>query len=63
MACARASEQAVEPKRRRTTSVEVILRDPGLTKRMGGGEIPTSRAEKAIQTIRKLLREKKALAT
>jgi hypothetical protein len=45
------------------TSVEVILRDPGLVKKMGGGEIPTTRAEKAIQTIRKLLREKKAMAT
>lgn len=42
------------------TSVEVVLRDPGLIKRMGGGEIPTTRAEKAIQTMRKMLREKKS---
>lgn len=43
------------------TSVEVVLRDPGLIKRMGGGDIPTTRAEKAIQTMRKMLREKKGV--
>jgi len=42
------------------TSLSVLLRDPTLIKKMGGGEIPTTRAEKAIQTVRKMLREKKA---
>lgn len=41
------------------TSLSVLLRDPELIKRMGGGEIPTTRAEKAIQTVRKMLRDKK----
>jgi hypothetical protein len=41
------------------TSIEVVLRDPSLIEKMGGGEIPTTRAEKAIQTVRKMLREKK----
>jgi len=41
------------------TSFSIILRDPTLIKKLGGGEIPTTRAEKAIQEIRKLLREKK----
>jgi len=43
------------------TSIEVLLRDPSLIQMMGGGgEIPTTRAEKAIQTVRKMLREKKS---
>lgn len=43
------------------TSIEVVLRDPNLVQYMGGsGEIPTTRAEKAIQTLRKMLREKKS---
>ena len=43
------------------TSVSVLLRDPNLIRYMGGGgEIPTTRAEKAIQTVRKMLREKKS---
>ncbi|MEM3112759.1 MAG: hypothetical protein QXY90_06945 [Candidatus Anstonellales archaeon] len=42
------------------TFLSVLLRDPTLIKKMGGGEIPTTRAEKAIQTVRKMLREKKA---
>lgn len=42
------------------TSIEVVLRDPSLIEKMGGGEIPTTRAEKAIQTVRKMLREKKS---
>jgi len=42
------------------TSLSVLLRDPTLIEKMGGGEIPTTRAEKAIQTVRKMLREKKA---
>ena len=41
------------------TSVEVTLKDPSLIKMMGAGDIPTTRAEKAIQTVRKMLREKK----
>jgi len=41
------------------TSLSVVLRDPTLIEKMGGGEIPTTRAEKAIQTVRKMLREKK----
>lgn len=41
------------------TSLSVLLRDPSLIEKMGGGEIPTTRAEKAIQTVRKMLREKK----
>lgn len=42
------------------TSISVMLRDPTLIKKMGGGDIPITRAEKAIQTVRKWLREKKA---
>lgn len=42
------------------THLSVILRDPTLIKKMGGGEIPITRAEKAIQAVRKMLREKKA---
>jgi len=45
------------------TSISVLLSDPKLIETMTGkkgGEIPTTRAEKAIQTIRKMLREKKA---
>lgn len=38
--------------------VEVILRDPAIEKLTG--QIPTTRAEKAIQTIRTMLKEKKA---
>ena len=41
------------------TSISVVLRDPSLVQRMGGGEIPNTRAEKAIATVRKMLREKK----
>lgn len=44
------------------TSFSVFLRDPQLASVMGvsGGDIPTGDAEKAIQAIRKMLREKKA---
>lgn len=42
------------------TSVSVLMRDPTLIDKMGGGQLPDTRAEKAIQTIRKMLREKKA---
>jgi hypothetical protein len=41
------------------TSASVLLRDPKLIEKMGGGEIPTTRAEKAILAMRKMLREKK----
>ncbi len=41
------------------TSIEVILKDPKLVE-MVGGDIPTTFAEKAIQAVRKMLREKKA---
>lgn len=42
------------------TSVKVLLRAPKVIQMMGGdGEIPTTRAEKAIQSVRKMLREKK----
>jgi hypothetical protein len=43
------------------TSVEVLLRDPKLIQMMGGGDVPTTRAEKAIQAVRKMLREKGTL--
>lgn len=41
------------------TSIKTTLRDPRLIQLMGGGEIPTTETEKAIQVIRKMLREKK----
>jgi hypothetical protein len=41
------------------TSVETLLRDPKLIELMGGGEIPTTDAERAIQVVRRMLREKK----
>jgi hypothetical protein len=44
------------------TSIEVVLRDPKLIESVGGGSIPTDMAEKAVQTVRKMLREKKAAA-
>ncbi len=40
-------------------AIEVILKDPALVQKMGG-DIPTTRAEKALQTVRKMLREKQA---
>lgn len=40
------------------TSVEVFLQSPEIGKQFGG-EMPTTDAERAIQTIRKMLREKK----
>jgi hypothetical protein len=43
------------------TSVEVLLSDPKLIEMMGGGEVPMSRSEKAIQAVRKMLREKGTL--
>jgi len=44
------------------TSIEVVLSDPTLIEKAGGGSIPTDMAEKAVQTVRKMLREKKAAA-
>lgn len=41
------------------TSIEVVMDDPTLIESLGGGYIPTERADKAIQAIRKMLREKK----
>jgi hypothetical protein len=43
------------------TSIEVVLRDPKLIESVGGGSIPTQMADKAVQTVRKMLREKKAV--
>jgi hypothetical protein len=42
------------------TSISVMLSDPTFIEQMGGGTLPTTRAEKAINNIRKMLREKKA---
>jgi hypothetical protein len=43
------------------TSVKVTLSDPEVLKEVGGGgTIPKTRSDKAIQTVRKMLREKKA---
>lgn len=42
------------------TSVTTILKDPKLIQLMGGGEIPTTEAEQAIQSVRKMLRDKKS---
>jgi len=36
-----------------------VLKDDSLIQKLGGGEIPTTTAERAIQAIRKMLREKK----
>ena len=43
------------------TSIEVFLRDPKLAQLMGGGNIPTTEAEQAVMTVKKMLREKKAI--
>jgi hypothetical protein len=42
------------------TSLEVVLRDPTLIEAAGGGYIPTELADKAIKSVRRMLREKKA---
>jgi len=42
------------------TSISVILKDTSLVQRLGGGEVPTTRAEEAIQNVRRMLRDKKA---
>lgn len=41
------------------TSIKATLRDPTLTQLMGGGEVPSTNADRATQAIRKMLREKK----
>jgi hypothetical protein len=42
------------------TSVRVVLKDPILIESLGGGEIPTERADQAVQAVRKMLRDRKA---
>lgn len=42
------------------TSISVVLRDASLVQKMGGGELPTTRAETAVQSVRRMLRDKKA---
>lgn len=41
------------------TSIKVVLDDPALIKSVGGGSIPTERADRAIQSVRRMLRDKK----
>ena len=41
------------------TSIKTVLRDDELITKMGGGDMPTTEAERAIQVVRKMLREKK----
>jgi hypothetical protein len=41
----------------------VVLRDLKLIESVGGGSIPTDMADKAVQTVRKMLREKKIAAS
>jgi len=42
------------------TSISVVLRDASLVQRLGGGDLPTTRAENAVQNVRRMLRDKKA---
>jgi len=42
------------------TSVRILLRAPILIQAAGGGEIPTGPTDRAVQVIRKMLRERKA---
>jgi hypothetical protein len=44
------------------TSINVVIRSRTLSERLqiGGGTVPTTRAEKAISVVRKMLREKKS---
>lgn len=42
------------------TSISVVLRDRQLIKALGGGELPTTAAEEAIQSVRRMLRDKKS---
>jgi len=41
------------------TALEVVLSDPNLEELAGGGTLPTDRADAAIRSVRKMLREKK----
>ena len=41
------------------TALQVVLRDPNLAELVGGGTLPTDRADAAIRSVRKMLREKK----
>ena len=41
------------------TSISVVLRDTNLVQKMGGGDLPTTQAEEAIQSVRRMLRDKK----
>jgi hypothetical protein len=41
------------------TAIHVVLGDVKLAQLMGGGELPTTEAEQAIQAVRTMLREKK----
>jgi hypothetical protein len=41
------------------TSIKVVLDEPALIESMGGGSIPTERADRAIQAVRRMLRDKK----
>ena len=41
------------------TALQVVLSDPNLEDLAGGGTLPTDRAEAAIRSVRKMLREKK----
>ena len=41
------------------TSISVVLKDASLVQKMGGGDLPTTRAENAVQSIRRMLRDKK----
>jgi len=42
------------------TSLKVVLRDLKLMESLGGGEIPTDIADKAVQSVRRMLRDKKS---
>ena len=42
------------------TSFSMVLNDPSLIERTGGGVISTTHAERAVQVIRKMIREKKS---
>lgn len=42
------------------SSTKVVLRDPVLIEGLGGGDVPTERADQAVQAVRTMLRVKKA---
>ncbi len=42
------------------TSISILLSDPQLIEKMGGGSIPKTKAEKAIQSVRVMLRDVKS---